>query len=398
MNTKTVSRACPVCEFEHAEVLHTQRFVLSENHPLKDGYDVVYCDRCGFCYADTAATQRDYDEFYSRLSKYADSATSTGGGTQPWDAVRLQEMAAEISRFEPDRDARIVDVGCANGGLLRELSRLGYRNLCGIDPSPGCATQTRLIPGVEAYAGFLSNMPEEAGPYDGVALSHVLEHVRDLVPVLRQMHASMNPGAWLYVETPDASRYQDFVPAPFQDFNTEHINHFSLPGLANLLRVAGFEPATQGSKTIFSALNMPYPAVFIIARRVSEPLPVEKDGALKDSLLKYISISRQLLETMDARIRAFCQDRKGIIVWGTGQLAMKLLADTSLARFKIEAFVDGNPTNQNKLLLGVPVVAPAALTDRATPILVASTINQKSIVAAIHKLGLPNPILTLSKS
>ena len=31
----------------------------------------------------------------------------------------------------------------------------------------------------------------------------------------------------LYVEVPDAVAYTEYLYAPFQDFNTEHINHFS---------------------------------------------------------------------------------------------------------------------------------------------------------------------------
>jgi len=31
----------------------------------------------------------------------------------------------------------------------------------------------------------------------------------------------------VYIEVPDAARYIDFLYSPFQDFNTEHINHLS---------------------------------------------------------------------------------------------------------------------------------------------------------------------------
>ena len=30
----------------------------------------------------------------------------------------------------------------------------------------------------------------------------------------------------LYIEVPDATAYVEFLYSPFQDFNTEHINHF----------------------------------------------------------------------------------------------------------------------------------------------------------------------------
>src|SRR5215210_6594024 len=111
VNPKPVSRACPICDCHCGEVLQTQHFVLPENHPLKSGYDVVCCPDCGFCYADTEATQADYDDFYARLSKYGDSQNSTGAGLNSWDAERLREMAKEIAAFAGHKHARIADVG-----------------------------------------------------------------------------------------------------------------------------------------------------------------------------------------------------------------------------------------------------------------------------------------------
>jgi hypothetical protein len=161
-------RAYPICESGEGEVLHTQRFVLPEDHPLGDGYDVVCCPGCGFVFANTTATQDDYDAFYARLSKYEDNVTSTGGGGTAWDAARMLEMGRDIAGFVPDTTARIVDIGCANGGGLAALKTLGYDNLCGIDPSPACAKFVRVNHGIEAYAGSLTELPEETGPADAV--------------------------------------------------------------------------------------------------------------------------------------------------------------------------------------------------------------------------------------
>lgn len=398
MNLKKLFRNCPVCECAGGEVLHTQRFILADNHPLRDGYDVVCCARCGFCFADTAATQRDYDEFYANFSKYADNKTSTGGGGTPWDLERIRDTAAEIARVKPARDARILDMGCANGGMLAALRDLGFSRLCGIDPSPACAEQTRLASGAEAFAGSLFHIPAEAGTFDGVILSHVLEHVRDLKPALFDLRRFMNPGAWLYVETPDATRYKDHLTSPYQDFNTEHINHFSPAGIRNLLAQCGFAPLSQGQKTILSAPNMPYPALYVFAELVAAPNPsaISKDENLKGTLLDYITASRRCMDGIEAQLQAATGGNRRLIVWGTGQLTMKLLAETSLARANIVAFTDSNPANQGKLLRGVPVVAPQSLAPGDDPILVASTINAEAIIASIRQLNLPNPVIRLT--
>ena len=133
---KTAARCCPICQDSDTEVLHTQKFALPEGHPLMDGYDVVCCEHCGFVYADTTATQEDYDVFYAKFSKYEDDKTSSGSGDTPWDARRLEGTALQIAETLPNKLVRILDIGCANGGLLKCLRKMGFDNLCGIDPSP----------------------------------------------------------------------------------------------------------------------------------------------------------------------------------------------------------------------------------------------------------------------
>ena len=97
----------------------------------------------------------------------------------------------------------------------------------GIDPSPTCVQEAEKTPGVRGFVGSLSEMPKAVSPYNVVVLSHVLEHVRDVHPALENLKVQMRTGSLLYVEVPDAARYADYAWSPFQDFNTEHINHFS---------------------------------------------------------------------------------------------------------------------------------------------------------------------------
>jgi len=396
---KSVVRPCPICGNTSGEVLHTQRFVLPEGHALSAGYDVVVCTQCGLGYADTFVSQRDYEEFYVRFSKYADNKTSTGGGESAWDAERLKVTAAEIGRVIPDKCARIADIGCANGGLLRALHDLGYTNLCGLDPSPACVTRIAEMPGVDAYIGSLAQIPPEAGPFDCLILSHVLEHVKDLQSAMIYLRPFLNRGACLYVETPDATRYADFVFAPFQDFNTEHINHFSLTSMANLLRRCGFTPVISGAKVILSAPDMPYPALFISAtladNDVESASEMQNDTDLKQRLGDYIAISRRIMNEIETHLQRVLADAPEVLVWGTGQLAMKLLAETSLADANIVAFVDGNPINQGRHLQGIPIIAPHQVEASARPILVTSTLHHRAIAQSIRQLGLPNPVIAL---
>lgn len=86
-----------------------------------------------------------------------------------------------------------------------------------------------------------------------------------------------------------------------------------------------------------------------------------------------------------------------MIVWGTGQLAMKLLVETSLGKANIGAFVDNNPINHGKMLRGVKISPPGALTGLDGPILITTILHQQAIAEQIQSMGLKNEIVFLQE-
>lgn len=388
-------RNCPICNTKDIEILHSQKFELPEGHPLSAGYNVVVCSACGFVYADTAVTQADYDKFYTEHSKYEDAKTGTGGVENLFDWKRQQETAAQIAEVLQNRNSAILDVGCANGGLLKALQQLGYADLCGIDPSPVCVENTKRL-GVQAYQGSLF-LPFKETAYDCVILSHTLEHVQNLSGALEWIKQRLKPGGMVYIETPDALRYVEFIYAPLQDFNTEHINHFSLTSLKNLLAAHSFDFVKGASKNLSVGTDTYYPAVYGFWKK-DETLSTKaliRDDELRLKVDEYILRSKQIMDDIDARIAGVIAGSPSLIVWGTGQLAMKLLAETSLARADIVAFVDNNPINHGRILHNKPILPPQEITKWDVPILIATLLHHHSIAKQIHEMGLKNEILFL---
>jgi SAM-dependent methyltransferase len=365
-------------------VLHQQRFTLPEGHLLADGYEVVSCTLCGFVYADTQAKQSDYDRFYAELSGY-ESIVSSGTGLSPEDRARLKATATAIADAFPCRDVRILDFGCAGGGLLRELQDRGFQNLHGIDPSPACVEQVRTATGLAAEAGSIFAVPAGLGQFDCVILTHVLEHVEDIAGALTNLRGLLKPEGLLHLEVPDAMRYADFIVAPFQDFNTEHINHFSLRSLDNACGAAALDLVSAGEKVFDSAPGMPYPAIYGFWRQGPEARPFVPDSDLRPRIEQYIRRSREVMDRYERRIRELLDRSPEVLVWGTGQLSLKLLTETSLGQARIGAFIDGNPVNRGRILRGIPIVAPDALTAVEVPILVASTIHFRAISETIRQ-------------
>jgi SAM-dependent methyltransferase len=387
-------RMCPVCECRKIERLHTQKFVLEDGHPLCNGYDVAHCAACGFVYADVSASQSDYDAFYAKLSKYDDASTSTGSGESPFDQSRLAQTAEIVSGLIPEPDARILDIGCAGGGLLYALQERGFRNLVGVDPSPACARMTRERTG-EAYDGWVTSLPPSIGTFDCIIMSHVMEHVLDVPAAIHALRTLLRERGRIYLEVPDALRYAAYVYAPFQDFNTEHINHFSSRSLDNAMQTRGYAALSGGERLLHASSCTYTPAIWRAYRWSGANAAVDPDPSLKSAVCCYIQRSAALLQAIDARIGEALDGTAELIVWGTGQLTLKLLAETCLAQARIAAFVDSNPIHQGRRLAGAPILPPAAVRDYHQPILIGTMLHHREIVSQIENLGLENRIILL---
>ena len=403
--TKPASRACPVCAARQVEPLHHEEFILPEGSILPPAYDVVACPQCGFAYADTPLGQDGYDQYYAEFSKYADQRTATGGGGSRADSDRLEETAEAIARVIPDRAARILDIGCANGGLLGALRRIGYVRLLGIDPSRSCVAQAAAGHGVEVRVGTLTQLPQDLGSFDVILLSHVLEHVVDLRATLDRVRPLLaEPGGLLYVEVPDASRYTEHLVSPFQDFNVEHINHFSPETLRRLLAQAGFQLRSGDRKVIRAEEGWTYPAVFGFfgtrgGDNASAAGPEGPTDEVREALLRYITRSREIWSGVEESLAAVAATGSSILVWGTGQLTLKLLAHSRLRDVRITAFIDGNPVNQGKRLIDLPVLPPEEIRRwPELPILVSTLLHGQAVIRRIRdELQLPNPVFTLTR-
>lgn len=389
---RALTRSCPVCAGTEGHALHHQQFVLPEGHPLGSGYDVVCCSTCGFVFADTVTDQAAYDAFYAEFSKYDSAELSTGSGAADFDLIRLRDTAERIAGHV-DRGARVLDIGCATGGLLHELQLVGFEQLVGVDPSAACTEYGRQRFDLEMHEGTLGDLPD-IGRFDLVIVSHVLEHVERVGEAIESISSVLAPGGQVYVEVPDPMRYRELLVAPFQDFSTEHINHFSDRALVNLAGVHGFAVRAGGALTIEATAGVPYPAGWQLWQAGESPSPPAYDASLAAELALYANASVVMLAEQDRALAAVLD--APVIVWGTGQLALKLLAETVLGDAQIECFIDGNPVFHGLRIGGVPVRGPEVLADYDCPVVIASTIHRDAIERRIRgELGATNDLITL---
>jgi SAM-dependent methyltransferase len=386
------SRPCPVCHGESRKLLFRQNFEQLSEARLLDGYDVVVCRDCGAGYASDIPPQEVFDRYYRDLSKYNNH--DRAGQAVPSEEDKCDQTVDLMVPFARDRDIRILDIGSGSGKFLASLRKRGFRNVSGVDPSPGCARAAASLYGVEVTVGTISSLPQPATPYDFLVLIGVLEHIRDLDGAVAQLHALLREGGRVYVDLPDAGRFTARADAPFQEFSIEHINFFSTRSLSNLMCRRGFRELATGHATrpANEAIGM---AAWGAYEKRSGPPAMEFDAETEPSILKYVEDCRALDAVVRAKIDGALAPGERMVVWGVGTHTLRLLATGGLDPKRVSWFVDSNPHYQRQQLRGVPVVSPAELQSRE-PILISSRGFQREIQNQVRQqMGLENRLILL---
>ena len=114
----------------------------------------------------------------------------------PWHFQWLstKDLYADIRRFGPRLEGRVLDVGCGDKPYGRWLT--AARSHFGIDVYPGPRVDAVIQPGVR--------WPLEDASFDAVLCTQVLEHTVDLPHVLAEIHRVLRPGGLLLASVPFA--------------------------------------------------------------------------------------------------------------------------------------------------------------------------------------------------
>jgi SAM-dependent methyltransferase len=329
------------------------------------------------------------------MSRYENPTRA--GVESPADETRFDTIAAYVSA-NLDRRARVLEIGCSTGGLLRRVRDAGFDQVTGLDPSPGCAAAAKRLYGLNVEVGTLFDHRLPAESFDAVVLIAVLEHVADIAGGLRQLRNLVPVGGKLVIEVPDARKLADFADAPYQQFNVEHVTYFSALSLDNLMRQQGFAvdvPATAADR---GPASSPNPIVIGVYRRTDAPAgELVPDRETTEYIRQYLAISAERDARIKADLAAKLKDGQPILVWGVGTLTLRLLRSEPLAQTKVVAFVDSNPRSQGRRVGGVPIIPPSRIHEFDAPILVSSLGFQDEIIRQIrHDLGSDRPVLTVS--
>jgi len=144
-----------------------------------------------------------------------------------------------LAKIRPE--ARVLEVGCGSGGLLRRLA-VQARLVVGVDLSEEGLRLARVrIPDASCTllirAGATA-LPFEAASFDAVVAQHLLEHLPDPIEGIREWRRVLRPGGLLALVTPNA-----LFPDPSLFHDPTHVSIQTPDTLVSTLQAVGFQVA-----------------------------------------------------------------------------------------------------------------------------------------------------------
>jgi SAM-dependent methyltransferase len=189
-----------------------------------------------------------------------------------WNVATRRAFFRTLAPVAPPPAARVVDVGCGTGIVLREFP-WPVRSLVGCDAAPVALALTRRREIRDLVRADVGALPFADAALDLVLALDVIEHLDDDGAALAELARVVRPGGYLLLHVPAFN----MLWSDKDDIN-HHRRRYRRPAARRLLRAAGLDVV---SLTYLNAVLLP-PALLRSAwQRLRPPDPVHTDAFLQ---------------------------------------------------------------------------------------------------------------------
>ena len=294
-----------------------------------------------------------------------------GGGAGAYRR-HLDWFAGEIAARFP-HSASILEVGCGDGWLLRELKSRGCSDVLGIDPSRAASKESCdwLLSGY-----FPDDLPADQRNRgrDLVICRHVLEHIESPVPFMKALAEALLPNGELWIEVPDLDCTVE--RGIWSNFYQLHCNYFSATTLDRLAAAAGLRCVGGQVVEVFGGSIL---RRYVRGSSEAIPEPPVLEG-IAARVADYQGSMVRLAEALPA----------GAVGYGAAERTAVMLGLAPVFGERLSGLYDGNPLLAGRHLAGTRLLIEGkdALFRRNPPVIVLFAISNVTEILADWKRGL----------
>ena len=188
------------------------------------------CQHCGHVQREVNAnTEKITQAIYN--SSLAQGTTRIGSGN--WGKERFGKVLSHFNFKGLGKSA--LEIGCADGYLLKQLTTLGYTKLIGIEPSLSENSAENTVALLKRYVSADLKLNTT---FDLIYSIAVFEHIEKIRDIMVFSKAHLENGGKLFFAVPNAElQLENGDPALFLH---EHIHYFTKSSINHLLTSNGF--------------------------------------------------------------------------------------------------------------------------------------------------------------
>lgn len=227
---------CPACLSNNISKLHIELPYLRHldfTTVSKNG-NLIKCSECQTI-TNPNAVKTEAPTFESKRYAYSHQTQQTMSVDEYTEPVTRSFLQAKILRDKiiNNEQTRILDIGCFNGRLLRELDGvLSNADLWGFDINPHLET---LFFDKENFNFISTGLEDVDGHMDLIILSHSIQYIPDLPEIVTSIDRLLNNNGYLFIQIPDISKN------PFYSLMGDQCFIFTETSLINVLVHFGYK-------------------------------------------------------------------------------------------------------------------------------------------------------------
>lgn len=274
-------------------------------------FPIGLCQHCGHTQVMTEYTAEILSNLYFSHDRQPDIWGDSANAQSPY-----QDMLDFIGADIISTTSTVADFGCGEAQTLKLLAQQQPHTLYyGFDFNINACRAP--IKGVQCDLNQLAQLStnDYGAGFNLITSSHVLEHVKQPLQFLQQLHRFLRTKGWLFIEVPDCG--QPALNCTLENTNlvhAQHIHYFTADSLRQVIQQAGFDVIK-----LAQLRSGEIPRLLLLAQKTTvEPQPLQISHTAAAAVLHRSQRYMQQLDRLAVALDNILNTAGKAGLWGVG--------------------------------------------------------------------------------